>query len=732
MNNDRNQGSAGLTEHTLHGEVSRVVYENDDQSYTVLRMIDHQGVEHTVVGSIFGAYQGQGIEVSGVWESHKEHGRQFRAKSYKFVLPTTNKGIESYLASGIIPGIGPKRARDIVAHFGLRTLEIMDRYSSRLKEVRGLGKKTVDGIRKAWAEHADRRNLYIYLQGLGISTAYCQRIYRVYGSQAGEVVKENPYRLAADVDGIGFKMADRIALQLGIGKNDEKRLAAGAVFALDQLQMSGHVCYPEEDFCNYCAEILEVGDEEARRGMAAAEKAGMLMIDQFKSAKTGTVKRLVYDRSMNSAETELPILVKMLADAKNPRGRKILQFQSPSKLELSDEQRNAVERAGYYPLSIITGGPGVGKTTVVGEIVRRAKVARLTVALAAPTGRAAKRLTESSGIEAKTIHRLLIWDPSEKKFVYGRERQMKCDLLIVDEVSMLDLSLAVHLFRAIRPGTSVVLVGDADQLPSVGPGRVLHDFIKSRKFALTHLSKIYRQGEGSRIITNAHRVNAGQLPEIPDTNQQELQDFYWIEQDDPEQVVEMIQIMVKERIPKRFAFNPMRDIQVLTPMNRGSCGTKTLNMVLQEALNHGDKPQFKSGERIFKAGDRVMQTVNNYDKNVFNGDLGRICHIDSSEKVFRVRFEGIEVQYEFVESDQLTLAYATTVHKSQGSEFPVVVTPLLTQHFMMLQRNLLYTAMTRAKKLLVLIGSRKAVAMAVKNARLEPRFSMLLARLKHI
>lgn len=377
----------------------------------------------------------------------------------------------------------------------------------------------------------------------------------------------------------------------------------------------------------------------------------------------------------------------------------------------------------------------MGKTTVVGDIVRRANMAKLKVYLAAPTGRAAKRLGESCRRMATTIHRMLKWEPEKKAFVYNSKRPLRCDVLIVDEISMLDIQLALFLFRAIAPGTTVVLVGDSDQLPSVGPGTVLMDFILSGKAHVTHLSRIYRQGAGSKIITNAHAVNAGRLPDLTPVPKEILSDFYWIEQDDPEQVVETIGTMVQSRIPQRFKFDPMRDIQVLTPMNRGSCGTKTLNERLQSALNpdSGRKPFFIMGERKFRSGDRVMQIRNNYDKGVFNGDMGRLFYIDHSNKTFKVSFDGQqEVEYDFIEADQIVLAYAITVHKSQGSEFPVVILPMLTQHYIMLQKNLLYTGMTRAKKLLILIGNRRALSMAVNNIRQEPRYSLLRARLKAI
>lgn len=717
-----------ITEHTLRGEIRRVVYENPEGSYSVLKIVDLQGVEHTVVGPVTGSHEGQGIEVTGVWEFHKEHGRRFKVNTCRFILPTTNEGIVRYLSSGIIKGIGKKTAEAIVDTFGGKTLEILDRYSSRLTEVPGFGKKRLEMVRKAWREQAEKRDIFIFLQGLGISLAYCHKIYKTYGDTAPEIVKENPYRLANDVDGIGFILADRIASSLGIGKNDEQRLAAGICYALNQINLNGHVCYPETEFLDYAANLLEVSREEVLIGIEKAQDAAYIVIDPCEFVRKDLRTRMVYSKKMWSVENELANLINSLTSVKYHKAGRIRQQYTPS-IALNQEQAAAVGRVRSFPFSIITGGPGVGKTTVVGEIVKMALKADLKVYLAAPTGRAAQRLGESCRKTAMTIHRLLKWEPANQRFVYGYRHRLPCDLLIVDEVSMLDLELALFLFRAVTPGTTIVLVGDADQLPSVGPGSFLHDLINSRKCASTHLSKIYRQQSGSKIILSAHEVNAGKIPDLSPVPKNTVSDFYWIEQEDPEQIIQTITKMVQERIPNRFGLNPMRDIQVLTPMNRGSCGTQRLNEILQQKLNPGHKPQFKVGERVYKSGDQVMQIKNNYDKNVFNGDMGRIVNIDMHEQIFKVAFENRTVEYDFVESDQLTLSYAVTIHKSQGSEFPAVIVPVINQHYIMLRRNLVYTAMTRARKLLVLIGTKKAVKIAVSNYHIETRYSMLLQRL---
>ena len=719
---EHGQKTGGLTAQTLRGEVSRVIFENDEGHFSIIRIVDAQGVEHTVVGNFAGIFEGQSLEVTGKFETHKEFGNQLRAEHFRFLLPSTREGIIKYLSSGMIEGIGPKNAENIVNHFGDKTLEILDHFSPRLKEVPGIGKKRAAQISEAWKAQSSRREIFIFLQGLGISSLYCQKLYKEYGDQAAEVVKTNPFRLADEIEGIGFLMADNIAASLGIQKVDRQRLAAGTLYTLNQLTMSGHCCYPIKEFTTKCAETLRIEPEIADKGVEEAIQQGFIQIENG----------MAYSVKLLRAETELPKYIYGLGSCKEHPGLKMAKIQPAKGLQLSEEQNHAVERVGQYPLNIITGGPGVGKTTVIHEIVRRALAAKLKVYQAAPTGRAAKRMSEASNFPAKTIHRMLKWIPAERKFAYNSDHKLPCDLLIIDEISMLDITLAMCLFRAINFGTSVVLVGDADQLPSVGPGKVLHSFLRSGMFAVTQLTQIFRQGAGSRIISNAHRVNHGELPEkFNDTKQ--LSDFYWIEQDDPEKVLDLIIRLQTERIPQRFGFDPIRDVQVLTPMNRGNCGTHSINDCLQHILNAGHKPQFKVGDRTFKAGDRVMQISNNYDKNIFNGDMGRIGNIDNKDKVFSVYFGDSQVvNYEFTEVDQLTLAYAITIHKSQGSEFPVVIMPMLNQHYMMLQRNLLYTGMTRAKKLLILIGGAKSIGMAVRNSRLEPRFTQLTERLNAI
>ncbi len=708
-----------LTAATLRGEVIRIIYENSDGSFAVLRLKDADGAEHTVRGPLGGVVSGQHLELSGKWERHAEFGRQFLATEYKVTLPSTPEGLKRFLASGAIPGIGKKTAGLIVDYFGDETLTVLDRHSKRLLEVPLIGPKKAEAVIKGWRESAARRDGYIFLQGLGITPAYCARLFKRYGESAPEVVRQNPFRLAEEVDGIGFLKADEIGRALGIAPDSVDRMTAAAVFAMNAMIGSGNVCAPENELERRAAELTGQPLDKVHSGIENAIERHLLK----------RLDGMIYTPVLARAETELPGLIAVLAREKKFAGEKLRPVYDFA-LSLNEQQKQAVEAVNAAPLSIITGGPGVGKTTVVGEIVRRAKAARLNIGLAAPTGRAAKRLSESTGLTAKTIHRLLLFDPAAGKFGYDRCNPLPFDLLIVDEVSMLDLLLAQALFRAVKPGTSVILVGDADQLPSVGAGTVFASFLASGWFQVTELTEIFRQAADSRIIVNAHRVNRGILPEKSDANG-DLCDFYWIQQDDPGRVVDLIEKLIAERIPQRFGFDPVSDVQVLTPMNRGNCGTQAINERLAARLNGGDKPAFQYGERLFKLGDKVMQTANNYDKNVFNGDLGRIFQIDTAKKTFQVVFDETHLaEYKFDEADQLSRAYAVTVHKSQGCEFPAVILPLLSQHYMMLQRNLLYTGMTRAKKLLILIGSARAVQLAVTNTRLEPRFSLLTERMR--
>lgn len=716
------------TQTSVRGEILRVVFAAEDGQYTVVRLLDEGGKEHTLVGPLSGVLEGQDIEATGTWENHREHGRQLRVRQFRALLPTSLRGIQRYLASGLIPGIGPKLAERIVDKFGTDSLEVMDKYSTRLKEVPGLGKKKLAQIRESWQTHSERRETYIFLQGLGISPAYCARLFRRYGAGAGEIVRQNPYRLAAEVQGIGFLTADRIARELGIAADHPLRLSAGVVHVLDKLAEDGHVCYPEDELALRAEDILQVEADKVQEGIRQALDNGTII----REAGPAPAPAVLYHRRLFIAETELAESINALLQQADTNLSTASKLGGAGFDRLNAKQRRACAAAFESKVSIITGGPGVGKTTVVGEIVAVARSLGMVVYLCAPTGRAAKRLSESSNREARTIHRMLKWDPKKRSFVYDRERPLRCHMLVVDEVSMLDVELSNSLFKAVSPDTHVVLVGDRDQLPSVGPGSILNDLISSGAIHATHLTEIYRQGEGSRIVTNAHRVNRGEMPDLRTPPASRQADFYWIDEDDPDRVVQLIAEMVTRRIPRRFRCNAMEDIQVLTPMNKGTCGAINLNQVLQHALNGGPKPQFRFGERVLKSGDRVMQVVNNYDKGVFNGELGRITQINSHNKSFSVMYDSGPIDYEWGEADQLKHAYTVTVHKSQGCEFPAVVMPVLTQHFIMLQRNLIYTAMTRARSLLVMVGSRKALAIALGNHKPSMRYTRLASRLQAV
>ena len=709
---------------TIRGEIKKVVFETTDGSYSVLRIVDDNEREITVVGNIVSPVEGQNIEVTGNWEKHSEYGRQLKATSFRYTLPSTRQGLIRFLASGAIPGVGKTLAEAIVNYFGERTLSVLNNSPRELLNVPKIGKKKAKAIAESWKESFVRREIFIFLQGLGITTAYCNKLFKKYGEDAANVVKQNPYRLAEEVDGIGFKRADEIALEMGIPPTAIERMCAAAVFCINQSISNGHTGYPEKLLLDDMANLVNQDSELLRKGIENATKRQLLI------ARDG----LIYSPILAFAETELPRHIKRLASAEKFAGAKCkLIANEQGTISFCDAQLAAVERISRQPLTIITGGPGVGKTTVVREIVRRAKQANLKIALAAPTGRAAKRLNESTGVLAKTIHRLLQYDGASGKFVHNETNQLPYDLIVIDEVSMLDLLLALALFRAIKSGSSVVLVGDSDQLPSVGAGTILADFIQCDKYFLTtSLTQIFRQGRDSEIILNSHLVNRGQKLLVSAKNDNELGDFYWIQQDDMGKIQEILRRLIIERIPQRYHFNIEKDIQILTPMNRGNGGATALNEYLQEILNGNETRQFKYGERIFKLNDKVIQNSNNYDKNVFNGDLGKISHIDNAMKKFYVTFDdGVKVEYDFNEADQLTMAYAITIHKSQGSEFKVVIMLLLPQHYVMLKRNLLYTGMTRAKELLILIGNGQTIDIAINNRQTELRYNNLLKYLNN-
>ena len=691
------------------GEVVHIRFENADSGFAVITLNTDDGKQHAVCGNLAGLTVGSLIEADGHFEKDEKFGPQFRAETFRPILPATAEGIERYLAAGI-SGIGKKTAQLIVSHFGKDTVKVLNNTPARLREIRGIGKMKADMVISAWKESTARRDSMIFLQGLGISPAYCAKLFRKYDDRAANVVKNNPYRLAHDIDGIGFVKADAIAKSMGFAPDSLERLSAAAAYVLNTATASGHCGLPEEELCRRTCELTGQYPQEVRNGIAHA------VIRNFAVVKDN----FYYPPKLALAEENLPALLKKIAGAAGHPGTKLTT--PAGNFQWAESQKRAVDEVSRSPLSIITGGPGVGKTTVIREIVNRAKQAKLSIALTSPTGRAAKRMSQAADHEAKTIHRLLMYDPSINGFGLNENNPLECDILIADEVSMLDISIAYALFSAIQPGTTVVLVGDADQLPPVGPGRFFSDLINSGKVPVTRLDRVFRQESGSRIIEAAHRVNSGMVPLRYDG---ENCDFYWIRQDDPEKALDMMQKLVLERIPEKFGFNPINDIQVLTPMNRGSCGTININEILSGKLNpQQNLSTIECGEKKLAPGDKVMQTKNNYDKGVYNGDFGTVTAIDREKGKFYVLFDNEKVvEYFRDEMDEISKAYAITVHKSQGSEFSAAVILLLNQHYLMLQRNLLYTAMTRAKKLLVLIGGEKTIEMAVRNIRTEVRYT---------
>lgn len=709
---------------TIEGAVEKIVYVNEENQYTVAQLLpDGRGRQEpvTIVGNLAALQVGESVRAQGRWVHHKQFGRQFAVERFESVLPRTVVGIKKYLGSGLVKGIGPAFADRIVAQFGEKTLEVIDQFSAKLREVAGIGPERAKRIKEAWTAQQSVRDIMIFLQGHGIGSAHAAKIFKQYGETAIATVRENPYRLAKDITGIGFRTADGIASKLGVARDSIHRLKAGVVHTLDGATDAGHCCLPRELLIPSAAELLgvEIGPVESALELLAV--GGDVVFDGefvylagLHHCETGVAQRVT---ELRLAKLELPAI---------DLDRALLWAQQKTGVGLAAAQQQAVRTALTSKLCVITGGPGVGKTTIINYIVQILRAKKCAVLLAAPTGRAAKRMSEATGAPAQTIHRLLKYEPGGGGFTHNERRPLKGDMVIIDETSMLDIRLAYHLLKAIPASASVVFVGDVDQLPSVGPGNFLRDLIDSDRAPVVRLTEIFRQAKDSLIITNAHRVNHGELP-VCDTPADS--DFFFIEENEPEQVLATVKALCAERVPKKFGFDPMRDIQVLTPMHKGVCGAENLNRELQAALNPTG-PHAQRYGRTYRVGDRVMQIRNNYDKDVFNGDLGRIQRLDLVDQQMIVEMDGRAVPYEFDDLDELLPAYAISVHKSQGNEYPVVIVPVLTQHFVLLQRNLLYTAITRGKKLVVLVGSKKALAIAVHNNKTAARFSLLRERLR--
>lgn len=706
----------------ISGTVESVVFRNEESGYTVCSVrLPDKSEPVTVVGNCATIWVGENLRATGAWTHHRRHGYQFQADSIVCIAPTSARGIERYLASGLIRGIGKVMAQRLVRAFGDKTLDVIEHESARLEEVEGIGPVRRRMIKDSWAENRAVRDIMIFLQSHGVGTAHSTRIFKAYGNNAIALVTENPYRLCRDIWGIGFKTADKVAMSIGVPPQSEIRARAGLIYTLQAWAEEGHCYALEPEILLQAQALLDIPVEILAEALQKEVAEARLVKDG----------RRIYLRALHGAEVHVAEKVKNLLGAPPSYKPIVVEKAVPwaeerMKIRFAPAQAEALRMALAEKVSIITGGPGVGKTTIIRALVDVFGHRKLKVRLAAPTGRAAKRMEEATGHEAQTIHRLLKFQPRAGGFEHGPDNPIEGDVVVLDEVSMIDLPLMSVFLGALPDHASLILVGDVDQLPSVGPGNVLRDLIDSGVIPCRRLDTIFRQGASSAIVRNAHRVNRGEALELPDT--QTLSDFYFIEHQDPEQVLRTTVELVTDRIPRRFRFDPMRDIQVLTPMRRNALGAENLNAVLQKALNPAGTSIQRFG-REHRVGDRVMQIRNNYDKDVFNGDIGHIVALCEEEQQIVVDFDGRRVPYELSEMDEIVHAYACTIHKAQGCEYPAVVVLMATQHFKLLQRNLLYTALTRGKKLVCLVGSRKAVEMAIRNNQIRLRRTALRQRL---
>ncbi len=724
-----NEGRSDLVE--VHGIVERVTYHNQETGFCVLRVrVRGKGALVTVVGSAPAVAPGEHLQASGEWIIDPKHGPQLRAHLLRLASPSSALGVQTYLSSGAVRGVGPHLAGRLVRAFGAQVFQVIESEPERLEEVQGIGPKRRAQLEAAWREQRVVHEIMLFLHAHGLGTARAFRIFKTYGENAIATVRRDPYALARDIRGIGFATADALALRLGLDPNCEERAQAGVEHVLLELTERGHCAYPRDELVKRAVQLLNIPRAIVERAVEQGLASRRLARRDHPSSQS-----LVYLSWLNEAEATVADALVRLGATSHPCppfdiDKAVPWVERRLGFPLAGEQREALALAVRAKVMVITGGPGVGKTTLVNAIVRVLAAKGLHLVLAAPTGRAAKRLAEASGREAKTIHRLLEFDPATGGFKRSRDNPLKGDLFIVDECSMLDLPLAAALLRAIPPAAALILVGDVDQLPSVGPGCVLRDVIESGVVPVCRLTQVFRQAARSAIITNAHRINQGCLPDLNGSSEEPARrrDYFFVNIDDPAKGVELILRLVSEAIPRRFQLDPIRDIQVLTPMQRGELGARHLNQVLQAALNPAAAGVSRFGWS-YRVGDRVMQVVNDYDKDVFNGDVGVIADVDQLEQTVAVRFDDRTVNYHFGELDELQPAYAVTVHKAQGSEYPAVVVPIHTQHYALLQRNLLYTAMTRGRRLVVLVGTPKAVAIAVRTVEARRRVTTLAERL---
>lgn len=715
----------------LRGVIERVTYHNEETGFCVLRVrVRGRREPVTVVGSAPAVTAGEHLQAVGKWVIDRKHGRQLRAETLRLATPTSAFGVETYLASGAVRGVGPHLAGRLVRAFGARVFQVIGEEPERLEQVDGIGPKRRAQLEAAWREQRVVHEIMLFLHAHGLGTARAFRIFKTYGEKAIAIVRRDPWALARDIRGIGFKTADTLALRLGLDPHSDERARAGVEHVLLELTEQGHCAYPRDDLAARAAQLLAIPVEIVERAVDYGVAARRLVRCDHPASGS-----LIYLAWLDEAEETVARGLARLRAGRHPCppidiSKAVPWVERRLGFPLANEQREALAQAMSAKVMIITGGPGVGKTTLLNAIVQVLGAKGLRLVLAAPTGRAAKRLAEASGREAKTIHRLLEFDPATGGFKRSRDHPLKGDIFIIDECSMLDVPLAASLLRAVPTDAALILVGDVDQLPPVGPGCVLRDVIESRVLTVCRLERVFRQAARSTIITNAHRVNRGLLPELsrPRDGAAKQPDCFFVETEDPAKGVELILRLVGEAIPRRFRLDPIRDIQVLTPMQRGELGARNLNQALQAALNPVAAGVSRFGFN-YRVGDRVMQLVNNYEKDVFNGDVGFIVQVDQVEQTVAVRFDDRTVNYQLGELDELQPAYAVTVHKAQGSEYPAVVVPIHTQHYALLQRNLLYTAMTRGRRLVVLVGSRKAVAIAVRSVEARQRITTLAERL---
>jgi len=717
--------------HTLKGEVVTVVYHNPENGYVIARVDSpSEPGQINVVGLLGDVAPGESLSMTGDWVEHSKFGRQFKAESCEHLMPASLNGIRRFLGSGAVKGIGEKTADRMISRFGSQVLDIMDSDPERLLEVEGIGAAKLKTIVSSWQEKREVRGLMLFLQTHGVATTFAHRIFRHYGVSAVQRLRANPYDLAYDIHGIGFRTADEVALKLGFAEDAPQRLEAGVEYCLRQTaDGAGHMFLPRPVLAEEAAKLLGCHDLELIEEQIDALVERKRLVTEPLPEKG--VAEAVYLSYFYRTEREIASRLRGLLDHvsridPDKISKAVAREEARQSLTLSQEQREAVESACGHKVSIITGGPGTGKTTITRVVVRALKALGLKISLAAPTGRAAKRLAEATGFTATTLHRLLRYQPATG-FEFNEEKKLSADVMVVDEVSMLDCGLCLSLLRALPLTCRLVFVGDENQLPSVGAGNVLGDMIESGVIPAVRLTHIYRQARESMIVVNAHRINEGEFP-LGSPHAPPKADFFWVEKEDLRELQALILRMVCERIPEAYGLDPMSDVQVLTPMHKGEVGTIVLNSLLQERLNAGGR-ELVRGQRAYRVGDRILQLRNNYDKEVFNGDLGRILDFDTKDEILKAEFDGREVEYGFDELDEIGLAYAISVHKSQGSEYPAVVMPVVSQHYMLLQKNLIYTGLTRARKLAVLMGSRRAMHMGLGNERGRHRHSSLAVRL---